>query len=361
MVRTPTGDKLGTMSARRAFWKWSAIGLVIAVFLLWTQAITVDGLAGLLQVGEASNLRPLIEDQLGAVPLADGFGHDGQIFYAIGADLSGDEVGPLLDHAAYRYRRILYPLVSSLFGLLDGWALLYGMMVVAAASMAVSAGIVGVLAARAGKPDLLALAVILNPGVWVSVRLLTSDAPTLALMLGALYAFTGRRNNESASTFALSVLAKDVNVATPVPLGLQFRNWKMLIVPVGVLAAWMGYLTIRFGGGFSSRGNLDWPLVGILDATANWSGFDATEWVYVVFAILSMVTGAVFSFRKSWLQWPIIAWTGLAVVSSSWVWDFGNNAARAFAPIVVLIALTGVYASSGRGVPVSGSNSKKAR
>jgi hypothetical protein len=30
----------------------------------------------------------------------------------------------------------------------------------------------------------------------------------------------------------------------------------------------------------------------------------------------------------------------LGVVSSDWVWDFGNNAARAFAPIVVLLALS---------------------
>ena len=80
----------------------------------------MGGIEGLLQVGETSDVRPLIESQLGEVPLAPGSGHDGQIYYAIGLDLDGDEVGPLLDHAAYRYRRILYPLVASGFGLFDG-------------------------------------------------------------------------------------------------------------------------------------------------------------------------------------------------------------------------------------------------
>jgi hypothetical protein len=35
-----------------------------------------------------------------------------------------------------------------------------------------------------------------------------------------------------------------------------------------------------------------------------------------------------------------VAWTALAIVSSNWVWDFGNNVARAFAPIMVLCALS---------------------
>lgn len=335
------------MSARKAFWKWSAITLIVAVFLVVTQAIALGGVAGLLQVSEMSDLRPLIESQLGEVPLASGLGHDGQIFYAMGLDLNGDEVGALLDHPSYRYRRILYPLFASVFGLLDGWALLYGMIALGVLSMAVSAGIVAAMAAQAGKTQYLSLAVVLNPGVWVSVRLLTSDALSLMLMLAALYAFTRRRATESASAFALSGLAKDVSLATPVPLGLRVRDWKMMMIPAGVVTAWTAVLHLRFGGGFASRGNLDWPFLGVVEATATWSASDVSEWVYLVFALVVVTAGLVFSLRSGWLRWPIVAWTALAIISSSWVWDYGNNAARAFAPILVLIALNGVYVSPG--------------
>jgi hypothetical protein len=332
----------------RVFWKWFAIGLGTALFLVWAQAQAVGGLAGMLQVGETSLVRPLIEAQLGSIPLADGPGHDGQIFYSMAIDLDGDVVGPLLDHPAYRYRRILFPLVASAFGLLDGWALLYGMVAVGIASMAASAGIVALMARRAGKSELLALIVVLNPGVWLSLQLLTSDALALALMLAGLYAFTTARSAPSVSSFALSGLAKDVSLATPIPLGARVRDWKTTLLPLTLLCAWMAALTFRFGDGFASRGNLDWPLAGIVEASSNWANFDSTEWIYLVFSVASVAMGIVFSFRRTWLQWPIIAWTGLAIVSSNWVWDFGNNSARAFAPLVVLVGLSSVFSLSDR-------------
>jgi hypothetical protein len=329
------------VTSRYAFWKWSAIGLVVAILLVSAQAVAVGGVAGLLQVGEKSDLRPLIEGQLGNIPLADGPGHDGQIYYAAALDLSGDEVAPLLDHASYRYRRILYPLLSSAFGILDGQALLYGMLAAAVCSLAFSAGLVAAMARRMGGTEFLALAVVLNPGMWLSVQLLTADALAVALMLAGLWGFLWSTGARSSSWFSLSALAKDVSLCTPVPLGLRFREWRIWLVPSAVAFSWMTYLSLRFGDGFSSRGNIDWPLAGMIEATKNWANLDTTEWIYLVFALGSIVAGAVFSFRPGWLRWPLAAWTLLAVVSSNWVWDYGNNAARAFAPIAVLAVLSG--------------------
>jgi hypothetical protein len=305
-------------------------------------------MAGLLQVGERSELKPLIEDQLGAIPLASGPGHDGQIFYAIGLDLTGDEVGPLVGHAGFRYRRILYPVVSSLFGLLEGSALLYGMVVVASVSMALSAGMVAAMSARFGRSELLALAVVVNPGVWLSVQFLTSDAFTLVLMLAGLYAFALKRTRSSAIWFALGALAKDVSVATSTPFGAQHQRWPISLVPLGILVAWMGILVLHFGYGFASTGNFGWPLAGMFNASSNWPILDTSEWFYLLFGMASVIVGLATSFRRSWLQWSIWTWTGLALISSNWVWDFGNNAARAFAPIMVLAALSRVSTSDAR-------------
>lgn len=328
------------MSSKRAFWKWSAIGLVTALLLVWAQSRAVDGVAGMLQVGETSALRPVIEQQLGNVPLVAGPGHDGQIYYSIGLDLDGSQVGPLLDHAGYRYRRILLPLLASLFGTIDGWGLLWGQVLVCVISMAVACGLAGALIHRSGRNELLTLAVVLNPGMWLSVQFLTADVLSVALMVGALYGLVFGRTRSGSALFSLSVLAKDVSLATPVPLGAKRGVRGLAAIPTVALLAWMIVLTVRFGNGFAPRGNLDWPLAGITAATSNWGAFDAREWLYLVFAIGSVCAGLVFSFRRSWLRWPIAAWSALALISSNWVWDFGNNAARAFAPIVVLIALS---------------------
>ncbi len=326
-----------TVTSRRVFLKWSLIGLATAAFLAWIQSRAVGGVAGMLQVGEASSLRPLIEAQLGEIPLSPNRGHDGQIFYAIGLDLDGDEVGPLLDHAAYRYRRILLPLIASVFGLLDGWALLWSQLAVGVVSFAVASGLVATFAYQAGRSQLLALSVILNPGMWLSVQILTADALSVATMLIGLYFL--QQTTLSGGVFSLSVLAKDVSLATPLPLGISRHNWKVAVLPTAVIAAWMTWLSIQLGDGFAARGNLDWPFAGMITGAANWTHMESKEWVFLVFALLSVAVGIYFGFRRTWLRWPIVAWTALAILSSNWVWDFGNNAARAFAPLVVLVAL----------------------
>ena len=318
------------------------IGAVASAILLWAQSEAVGGIEGLLQVGENSDVRPLIETQLGDIPLAPGPGHDGQIYYAIGLDLSGDQVGPLLDHAGYRYRRILYPLLASGFGLLEGTSMLVGMIIVTIVSTAVASGATAALASRVGISEWAALSVLLNPGVWLSVRLLTSDTLALALMMLGLMAL-GARLAGPASSFALSTLAKDVFVVTPIGLavGRDRRRWILGGISVLVLLAWMTWLTVTLGDGFTGRGNLSLPFVGIVDGAANWQNLDVEELAYLGFGLITVLAGLITGVgRRSWLRWPILGWTALALISSNWVWDFGNNAARAFAPLAVLIVLS---------------------
>ena len=330
------------MSARSAFIRWAVIGAVAAAILLWAQSEAVGGIEGLLQVGEISDVRPVIESQLGEIPLAPGPGHDGQIYYAIGLDLSGDQVGPLLDHAGYRYRRIFYPLMASGFGLLEGTSLLVGMIIVTIVSTAVASGATAALAYRVGISEWAALAVLLNPGVWLSVRLLTSDTLALALMMLGLLTL-GARLALPATSFALSVLAKDVFVVTPIGLavGRDRKRWVMAGISMLALLAWMTWLTVTLGDGFTGRGNLALPLVGIVDGSANWPNLDLEELVYLGFGLATVLAGIIIGIgKRSWLRWPILGWTGLALISSNWVWDFGNNAARAFAPLAVLLVLS---------------------
>lgn len=328
------------VTPQRSFWKWTLLGSVVALMLILGQASSVGGLKGLLQVGELSEVRQRIEIELGDVPLARDSGHDGQIYYAIALDLTGNDVPEKLDHGAYRYRRILFPAVASLLGLLSGEALLVGMIVATILSTGVAAGTTAALAAHFHKSDWFALVVVLNPGIWVSVRLLTADVLALALMVIGLYSVvTGRRL--APGVFALSALAKDIYLVTPGGVALSRRQrWPLFVVPALVLMLWMTVLTLTMGDGFTGRSNLALPFVGMADAYQVWLRSDLADMLYVAFALASVALGLGYSILvKSWLRWSILGWSLLAMVSSSWVWDFGNNAARAFSPIVVLVAL----------------------
>jgi hypothetical protein len=146
-----------------------------------------------------------------------------------------------------------------------------------------------------------------------------------------------------ATSFALSVLAKDVFVVTPIGLavGRDRKRWVMAGISMLALLAWMTWLTVTLGDGFTGRGNLALPLVGIVDGSANWPNLDLEELVYLGFGLATVLAGIIIGIgKRSWLRWPILGWTGLALISSNWVWDFGNNAARAFAPLAVLLVLS---------------------
>ena len=216
------------------------------------------------------------------------------------------------------------------------------MIVVTVVSTAVASGATAVVATKVGLKDWIALAVLLNPGVWLSIRLVTSDMLALALMMLGLLALGGRIG-VPAGAFALSTLAKDVYLVTPIGLGISRdrRRWWIAAASAAALLAWMTWLTITMGDGFTGRGNLALPFMGIVEGSANWPHLDTEELVYLGFGLVSVAAGIAFGvFRSTWLRWPILGWTALAVISSNWVWDFGNNAARAFAPLAVLIALS---------------------
>lgn len=330
------------MSPRNAFWKWSLIGALGALALVVAQASAVGGLKGLLQVGESSDLRAVIGDELDGLPLAPDSGHDGQIFYAIGLDLTGQEVPELLDHPGYRYRRILFPALASGFGVFEGEALLVGMVVTVIVSSAVAAGSVAATARLLSRSDWIALVVVLNPGVWLSVRLLTSDVLAIALMSLGILGFM-KRPRLGIAAFTLSVLAKEPYLMTPAGLSISRdrRRWLFTIAPVVVLvaiAAWVG-LTIssRVTG---ETGNISLPFLGIVEASSAWGGLSIDDQGYLVFALASTAAALVLGLvHDNWLRWSILAWGVLGVCASAWVWRVGNNSARSVAPVMILVAL----------------------
>ena len=59
------------------------------------------------------------------MPVVSGSGHDGQIYFAVAHDLYGHVVSELIFTPAIRYRRPLFPLLSSMGGLVDGRGVLW--------------------------------------------------------------------------------------------------------------------------------------------------------------------------------------------------------------------------------------------
>ncbi len=329
---------------------WFVVGLAAGLFLQLLQVRALGGdWTALISAGEASRLLPLIEEELGPVQVVEGAGHDGQFSYLIARDPLGDGAAPeAFDHGAYRYRRILYPLFGSGFGLLGPEATLWGLVAWAVIGMGLATSGVVALATHLGGRSWAAAGVLANPGVWLSVQLLTPDVLALGLSVTGVTLWVRGQRSWAMVLLAAAALTKDQYLL--VALAVAAYSWTQRARQHGVLLAvsaglpllvWSAWLTVSMGEGLTPRGNLSLPFVGVVGAADGWAASGAKDLTFSLIAILGLAAAVVVPWwrRNRLVRWLSWSWAALAVSSSGWVWNLGNNSLRVFAPLLVFAVL----------------------
>lgn len=334
-------------AARRAA-IWFVVGVAVATFAQWNQLRSVDGdLAFTLRVGTESEARPLIEEELGEIPLTEGLGHDGQYAYLIARDPLGlDGYPELADDGPYRYRRVLYGWLAGGFGLLPPRAVLVGLSLWAIIGFGVAAAALADIGALLGARWWAIVGVLGNLGLWLSVQLATADTLAMALALLAVSLALRRRDAWAIAALAAAALAKDAYLLFAIGLagwtffeGRRERVAALLLGPAIPLALWAGWLTWQFGDGLSTKDNFAAPVIGLIRAVSQWDpGADLVQAVVAVAALVAAGLMVVLG-RYRLLTWLALPWIAVALVSSEVVWGDGNNAVRAFAPLWLLALL----------------------
>lgn len=302
---------------------------------------------GLLFAGRMQPIYELVADELPNTPFVEGFGHDGQTYYSVALDPLGVTVPEMLDTPSYWYRRILYPAVSGVFGLLRGEPLLWGMIVVAASSVGVASGAVALISRDLALPALAPLTVILNPGTWISARLLTADNLALALGLLAVLVYLRRRNALTVVLLALAILTKEPAAAFAVgvaghalAVGERSRSVKLAVGAALLPVVWWTFVAIHIGEATAAKSNLALPFVGFFQSLPVWPTQDFADWLYLATTLLAYgVSVAVFRRVPRLWRWLLGPWLAIGAVSSFLVWNHGNNIVRTLAPLITLSAL----------------------
>ena len=155
------------------------------------------------------------------------------------------------------------------------------------------------------------------------------------------------------AALALGALAKEslVLVAGGLALWLIFRRRYVLglvtggVPAIAVLAWASGARTLSGGTDTIGGGNWSPPFAGIVDASSFWPTTPVREQVMTAIAIAIVMAGfgAFALSRSGFARLLLLPWLLLPLVTSEWVWRFGNGSLRGFAPIGVLagIALAG--------------------
>ena len=339
---------MSSSSSGLSLWQWSgwfAIGVVVALAAQWAQVGDSEhDLTFTLRVGEESGARGFIEDELGAIQLTRGAGHDGQYNYLIARDpFLTEGLAELADRPGYRFRRPLLGWAAGAFGFASPTASLFGLTIWAAAGLGLATAALADLAALLGARRWATLGVLANLGLLLSVQLVTSDSLGLGLSLVAVAMVLRSRIALGVVALILAVLAKDAYLLFAVGLAgwlwLQTRRrdaTAVLLFPLGTLLAWASWVSTQTTEAFSSGANLTWPFSGLMASVGQWIG--TADVVQAAFALTSLVlaTVAMIVTRHRLLAWLTLPWLAIALTSSELVWRDGNNAARAFAALWTL-------------------------
>lgn len=333
-----------TRAYKPAVWALSALFLGTVVQI--AQAQSLGGWSALLSVGQASPTRFVIAEEIPGLILTEGDGHDGQTTYAIGLDLLGERIPAVLPEAGYRYRRILMPAVASGMGAIDGVPLLISLTTLATIGFAAGVVALSMIANDRGIHPLAPLAAILNVGLWLSLQITTPDTVAFGLGMLGLVLFLRKRHLAAPLVLALAALTKETYAL--IALGIALYRWRstrdlrhavpyvLTLVP---MLMWWLFVGARLPGGWSTGGNLTLPFVGLLDAAPKWQWNSMRDMVLLglIFVFLAASIPVLANRGQSVWKFLILPWLVLASVSSHWIWDLGNNALRAFLPVVTFV------------------------
>ncbi len=285
------------------------------------------------------------------VTTTTGQGHDGKHFFLQALDplyLSPDEHAVHLDRPEYRAKRMLFPLVAGLGGLLSPGAVLWSMPLVNIAAIALGTLGTARLAQRLDGSAWLGLAFTLNPGIIYSSIISGAGIVAFACAIWGTLAIVDGRTQSAVVWFVAVVLARGVMLLHLV--GLCCRRllvtqripWALGAIPTLSVFAWMGYLHLRLDSPDEVTEIREFgpPFVGILDVFDNWLS-DPIELAIILGLITMMPLLALRAIqRPNPLAWDALGFMPLATLITSQVWLNFFDISRAIMPIVTAYALT---------------------
>jgi hypothetical protein len=303
----------------------------------------------LVRVGAYRPHRELLEAQLGPVVCVDPGGHDGQINYLIARDpFNRHDTSSIVaesDKPPYRFRRILYPLLAGMGGLLNARGTVFGLVFWSAFGGGLIAMSIAALREAWHLPGIVVLIALLNPGIYLSAQVLTNDLLAMGLAMTGVLLWTRRLDGAAALVLACAVLVRETSILISLALALTdlrergIRRSLSLLLFSGLPYLLWSLHVRRTIDGDDGLENITWPFIGLFEGMNQWH--DSTRVVFGVVTLLLLLGSSVIACktRNLLLRDASLIWIGLALLLSNVVWEHPGNALRAISPLWGFAAL----------------------
>lgn len=293
--------------------------------------------------------RAYAENLLGDVVVSIDLGHDGKFFFALANDPllldPSTHAAVVLDDPVYRARRILYPALAGVGGLLPPTAVVWGLVVVNVVFLGIGSYATARVAQQLGSSPWLGLAFALNPGLWFELAIDGSSIVALALLMLGVAAAQDHQIGLAAAFSAGSVLAREVMLLGVFGVGIWLwthgrkkDGLGVVAASVAAIATWSAWVSVRlrgYGTGFSAGEAVLEPAVGLGRAVAAW--FDALD-PDLGIGLLILVSSVIVLYRAvrtpSSFAWSMVGFALLPLALSGFVLVEIHDASRALAPLI---------------------------
>lgn len=328
--------------------RFAGLGLLLLLLLI---AVDVhqrgaDNPLSLIQPGQKGPSPELFARDFPDDELPDDRGLDGQQYYAIARNpFHLEETAPNLDHPRYRYQRPLLPFAAwALHPSGGGTPLVFALLFVSFAGIALLAMASGGLSMALRGPPWVAALVPLLPGAYWSLRVTVSDAMAVGLALTAILLSARDRRVWAIAVGCLAVLAKEPAILILLGWTISRRTWRdglLTAIPGAVIVAWMAWLSWRLPPDLPRSQDIGPPLDGFVKAwTEIWSkGDEKLAMLCVTTGLILAIAALVMRGLRHPLGWAIVVQLGFLVVMgmNPLGTDFGGT--RMALPIAVLSIL----------------------
>ncbi|MBX3004752.1 MAG: hypothetical protein KF821_02870 [Anaerolineales bacterium] len=236
-------------------------------------------------------------------------GYDGQFFYYIARDPDPGRVAPLLDVPAYRYQRILLPLLARALTLGDAAALMWALPAIALLAHVCGVYLLARLLQHWRMSAWFALGYGLLFGCLLSIRLALPETLAFSLVIAAVWCETRGRSAWAWLFFALAVFAKETALLFVAAQGLSDLLARRGRAAIG-LAASVGLPQLAF-----------------------------RLWLLAQFGSLGFGSGGNYATGFEWV--PFMGWWRIGAYDPAWRWQLG----LLYLPLLFLPILWGLWAS----------------
>ncbi|MDJ0844294.1 AZOBR_p60025 family cell surface glycopolymer formation protein [Crocosphaera sp.] len=252
--------------------------LLVLLVVLYFYFIKFDSnITGFFRIGSILPLSPFLNPE-NTLIYGGEIGYDGQQFLSLALDpfLQNPETINSLDHPIYRYRRILYPLLSYILGLGNHHLIPYIMVGINAISIIVIVALTHFYFKYDNVSKFQSLFTLCIPGVWMVLSLGTADLFSSVFLIASFYCYRYEKYKLTALFISLGCLTRETLLIVWFALFLtsliqrRFKQIQCLLYGLIPPILWTVYISfLDLPGKVRVKDNFGFPFMGIIQKFIN--------------------------------------------------------------------------------------------